>query len=155
VNPRRLGSTAAIAGRSMPRSTPMTNMAIAIAAPVLPAETNAAALPSRTASAATRSEESRLRRRASDGLSAMPTTWEACRISSPSVLAPRRAISDSIEAWSPTRITEAPNSRTAAMAPSTTTAGPWSPPMASTAIFMPACRPIRYVPSTETISRPL
>jgi MAF protein len=37
---------------------------------------------------------------------------------------------------SPTRMTDAPNSRTAATAPSTTTAGPWSPPMASTAIFM-------------------
>src|SRR5438128_11903892 len=36
---------------------------------------------------------------------------------------------------SPTRMTEAPNSRTAATAPSTTTAGPWSPPMASTATF--------------------
>src|SRR2546426_579594 len=36
---------------------------------------------------------------------------------------------------SPTRMTEAPNSRTAATAPATTTAGPWSPPMASTATF--------------------
>src|SRR5215470_17599424 len=62
----RLGRTVAMAGRSMPRSTPMTNIAMAIAAPVLPAEMNADAWPSRTSSAATRSEESRLRRRACD-----------------------------------------------------------------------------------------
>jgi hypothetical protein len=39
----RLGSTVAMAGRSMPRSTPMTNIAMAMAAPVLPAEMNAEA----------------------------------------------------------------------------------------------------------------
>ena len=55
----------------------MTNMEMAMAAPVLPAEMNAEALPSRTSSAATRSEESHLRRRACEGLSAMPTTSEA------------------------------------------------------------------------------
>src|SRR5216117_2822569 len=41
-------------------------------------------------------------------------------------------------ARSPTRMTEAPNSLTAATAPATTTAGPWSPPIASTAIFIRA-----------------
>ena len=66
------------------------HMEIAIAAPVLPAEMNAAALPSRTSSAATRSEESRLRRKACEGLSAMPTTSEVCRTSRPRLWAPRR-----------------------------------------------------------------
>src|SRR2546429_2952633 len=135
VNFLRFGSTAAIAGRSTPGSTPITNIEIAIAAPVFPAEIKAAALPSLTSSAATLSEESRLRRSACDGRSPMPTTWEAWRTSSPRLGAPRRVTSRSMAARSPTRMTEAPNSRTAATAPSTTTAGPWSPPMASTATF--------------------
>src|SRR2546425_6125636 len=83
VNFLRFGSTAAIAGRSTPGSTPITNIEIAIAAPVFPAEIKAAALPSLTSSAATLSEESRLRRSACDGRSPMPTTWEAWRTSSP------------------------------------------------------------------------
>ena len=66
-----------MAGRSMPRSTPMTNIAMAMAAPVLPAEMKAEAWPSRTSSAAMLSEESRLRRSACDGDSAIPTTCEA------------------------------------------------------------------------------
>ena len=44
-------------------------------------DTKADASPSRTSWAATRSEESRLRRRACDADSAMPTTCEACRTS--------------------------------------------------------------------------
>jgi len=46
-------STAAIAGRSTPGRTPMTNIAMAIAAPVLPAEMKADAVPPLTSSAAT------------------------------------------------------------------------------------------------------
>ena len=130
----------------------MTNMATAMAAPVLPADTKADACPSRTSSAATRRDESRLRLSACDGLSAMPTTWEACRISTPGRRPPRRSSSRSMAVWSPTRTTDTPNSCRATMAPSTTTAGPWSPPMASTAIFM---RASGYAPSTATISRPL
>src|SRR5262249_12797361 len=60
VNPRRLGRTAAMAGRSTPGSTPMTNIEMAMAAPVLPAGTKAAASPSRTSSAAERREEAQL-----------------------------------------------------------------------------------------------
>src|SRR5881628_3697395 len=112
VNFLRFGSTAAIAGRSTPGSTPITNIDIAIAAPVFPAEIKAAALPSLTSSAATLSEESRLRRSACDGRSPMPTTWEAWQTSSPRLCAPRRVTSRSMAA-----------------------AGPWSPPMASTATF--------------------
>ena len=89
----------------------MTNIEMAMAAPVLPAETKAEALPSRTSSAATRSDESRLRRSACEGLSAMPTTWEAWRISTAEAPGaqpvPARA---SMAVWSPTRMTEAPNS---------------------------------------------
>ncbi len=101
------------------------NMAMAMAAPVFPAEMNAEASPSLTSCAAIRSDESRLRRRACDGDSAMPTTCEACRISTaPDAAAPSRATSRSIAARSPTRATVTPNSRLAATAPSTTTAGP-------------------------------
>ena len=82
----------------------MTNMAMAMARPGVAGEMKADASPSLTSSAATRSEESRLRRSACDGLSAMPTTCEAWRISS-RALALERATSRSIAAWSPTRMT--------------------------------------------------
>src|SRR5438046_2581567 len=45
VNFLRFGRTAAIAGRSTPGSTPITNIEITIAAPVFPAETKAVAFP--------------------------------------------------------------------------------------------------------------
>ena len=54
-------------------------MPMAMAAPVFPAETSAWHSPSLQNSAATRREESRLRRSACDGGSAMPTTWLAWR----------------------------------------------------------------------------
>jgi hypothetical protein len=113
-----------MAGRSTPGSTPMTNMEMAMAAPVFPADTNAAASRSRTSSAATRRDESRLRRSAWEGVSAIVTTCEACRISSASVSARSRESSCSMTALSPTRMTEIPSSRAAVTAPSTTTAGP-------------------------------
>src|SRR2546428_131756 len=155
VNFLRFGSTAAIAGRSTPGSTPITNIEIAIAAPVFPAEIKAAALPSLTSSAATLSEESRLRRSACDGRSPMPTTWEAWRTSSPRLCAPRRVTSRSMAARSPTRMTEAPNSRTAATAPSTTTAGPWPPPPAPTATLRrgPLARDASPSPAQAPASR--
>ena len=71
----------------------MTNIAMAIAAPVLPAEMKADAVPPFTSSAATRRDESRLRRSACDGLSAMPTTCEAWRISRARLSASRRTTS--------------------------------------------------------------
>src|SRR5207245_3064437 len=83
-----------------------------------------------------RSDESRLRRRACEGASAMPTTCEAWRTETGTSWAPSRAISRSMAARSPTSTEARPNSRHAATAPSTTTAGPKSPPMASTAIFI-------------------
>src|SRR5258706_5651716 len=114
----------------------MTNMLMAMAAPVLPADTMAWHSPSFTSSAATRREESRLRRRACDGASAMPTTCEAWRTVTGRSCALSRASSRSMAALSPTSTEAKPNSRQAATAPSTTTAGPKSPPIASTAIFM-------------------
>src|SRR3989304_5799010 len=66
-----------MAGRSTPGSTPSTNIPLAMAAPVLPAETKAPASPSLTSSAATRSDESRLRRTACEADSPMPITWDA------------------------------------------------------------------------------
>src|ERR1700730_18166557 len=100
-----------MAGRSTPGRTPSTNIPMAMAAPVLPADTRASHSPDLQSSAATRSDESRLRRRAWEGGSAIPTTWVAWRMEMGSSCALRRTISRS-------------------------TAGPKSPPMASTAIFI-------------------
>ena len=97
VRPRLFGSTTAMAGRSTPGSTPIVNMAMAMAAPVFPAEMNADASPSRTSEAATRIDESRLRRRAWDGCSPISTTWEACRTvmgSAPDPVAGELALDD-------------------------------------------------------------
>src|SRR5262245_40108428 len=124
-----------MAGRSTPGSSPITYMPMAMAAPVLPADTRAWHSPSLQSSAATRREESRLRRRAWEGGSAMPTTWLAWRTVRGRSCALRRPISRSTAERSPTKTEARPNSRAAATAPSTT-AGPKSPPMASTAIFI-------------------
>ena len=91
----------------------------------------------------------------------MPTTWEAWRTVTGRSWAPSRAISRSMAALSPTSTDGEPELAAAATAPSTTTAGPKSPPMASTAIFMaPISGTARlsrknYSPSIETTSRPL
>src|SRR5262245_20650602 len=68
----------------------------------------------------------------------MPTTWVAWRMDSGRSCAFRRRISRSMAALSPTRTDAIPCSRAATTAPSTTTAGPKSPPIASSAIFMGA-----------------
>src|SRR6266581_904475 len=130
-------------GRSTRGRTPSTYIPMAMAAPVLPAETRAWHSPSLQSSAATRSEESCLRRRACEGGSAMPTTWLAWRTEIGWSCALRRTISRSTEALSPTSTEASPNSRAAVTAPSTTTAGPKSPPIASTAIFIGRGPPVR------------
>ena len=61
----------ASAGRSTPESMPRTILAVAMAAPVLPAVKKPAALPSRTSLRPTRMEESRLERTACAALSSM------------------------------------------------------------------------------------
>ena len=56
-SPRRVGHRAAIAGRSMPGMVLRLNLAIAISAPVLPAETAASASPFLTASIASHMDD--------------------------------------------------------------------------------------------------
>ena len=73
-SPRAVGQIAAIAGRSMPGSMRRQNRAIAISAPVLPAETATSASPFLTASIASHIDEVlRPRRSAWLGLSCMLT----------------------------------------------------------------------------------
>ncbi len=74
VTPVRVGSCEAIAGRSMPGSVFSTKRAIAISAPVLPADTQACAVPSLTRLIATRIDESFFLRSASAGGSSISTT---------------------------------------------------------------------------------
>ena len=74
LSPRRVGNSAAIAGRSIPGSVFSTIFAIAISAPVLPAETTQSALPSATASIASRMLDRRPERNATDGLASASTT---------------------------------------------------------------------------------
>ncbi len=71
----------ASAGRSTPGTTPCTILAVAMTAPVLPAETNPWAMPSRTSREATRMELSRLVRTARAALSSMVICSLACTIS--------------------------------------------------------------------------
>src|ERR1035441_2343613 len=72
-----VGKMPASAGRSTPCMTPCTILAVAMTAPVLPAETNPCAMPSRTRREATRTELSRLARTARAALSSMVTCWVA------------------------------------------------------------------------------
>ena len=72
--PCAVGKTAASAGRSTPGIAPKTILAVAMAAPVLPAVTKPAALPSRTMRSPTCMEESRLVRTACAAFSCMPMT---------------------------------------------------------------------------------
>ena len=72
--PVRVGSTAQIAGRSIPGRVFSTNFAVPMSAPVFPALTQACARPSFTRSIATRMEECFLVRIAVRTSSSMPTT---------------------------------------------------------------------------------
>ena len=74
-----VGKNEAMAGRSMPGSVRSTIFAIAISAPVLPAETIAAASPLWTASMARRMEDLRPARSAWLGLSSIFTSVSAWR----------------------------------------------------------------------------
>ena len=91
-------------------------------APVFPAETTASAVPSPTARHARTSELSVLDRTASTGFSCISIVSEASTSSRPFVSSPR----------GPKRI-GLTRSEAASSAPSTTSSGPRSPPMASTA----------------------
>ena len=133
--PSRVGSCAAIAGRSMPGSVFSTKREIAISAPVLPAEMQACATSSLTRLIATRIDESFFFRSASAGGSCISTTsLAACSDSRTSAGDLSRASTAFSGASRPTAITRASgvSSRNCSAAGSVT-AGPWSPPIASTA----------------------
>ena len=126
--PVALGIWVAMAGRSMPSSVLRRYRAMAIRAPVLPADTAADAAPSLTCWMATRIEESFFLRKATSTGSSMATTsvagtmvarsWENdCRLSA------RPTSSRRASGW------WSRNWRHAA----SVTRGPWSPPMQSTA----------------------
>ena len=76
--PVSVGKAVANAGRSMPGTTPWTIFAVAMTAPVLPAETTPWAWPSRTKRQATRMEESFLLRSDLPAESSIVTTSLAC-----------------------------------------------------------------------------
>ncbi len=95
-----------------------------MAAPVFPAETMAAAFPSRTASAARTRDASFLRRTPPAGSSPMPMTSDAGM----------RGRSPQSRPSGPTRTTSMPSSSTARWAPARISPGALSPPMASTAM---------------------
>ena len=134
VTPRRVGQLATMAGRSRPTAMRRISLEMAIRAPVLPAETTAWASPSRTASMAFQRLEPLPRRSAVAGFSSLAMTSSVWRTSQAARAAGRRASSASRRARSPCsrKRTSWPASRSSAIAtPSTTTGGPWSPPMAS------------------------
>ncbi len=133
--PRSVGQIAAIAGRSAPGSGFRQNFAIAINAPVLPADTTQEASPSWTASMARRMLEFRPDLIAVEGRSLLPilsSVWRTVvTADSAGCLASkgrRLASSPHMRKW-----TSGMRSRASA-APATTMSGAWSPPMASSAM---------------------
>src|SRR5262245_22536343 len=122
-----------MAGRSMPGSVFRTNFAVPIRAPVFPALTQACARPSFTRSIATRIEEFFLVRIAVRTSSSIPTTSLAGMIESRSE--PRDPRTLRIASSSPTSSSCASGccARKSRLA-GTVTDGPWSPPIASTAM---------------------
>ena len=112
-----------MAGLLTPLIRPMRNSAEAIVAPVLPADTIADAVPSRTASAARTSVASFFRRTPPAGSSPISITSDAAMRGSPFVS----------RSSGPTSATSIPSSSAARRAPATISPGALSPPMASTA----------------------
>src|SRR2546421_856220 len=132
-----VGNIPQSAGRSIPRMRPRTSSAAAIVAPVLPAETTASASPCLTIAVATPIDVSARRRRAVAGCSSIPTTSCAGRIVIPGGTSAPRAL----RIWSsrPTSTrSDGPPSFRYNKAPRTISSGAWSPPIASTAIFIRA-----------------
>ena len=159
------GTATAIAGRSMPGSVFSTNFAIAISAPVLPADTTPSARPSATASIASRMLDRRPARSAMRRLVVVEHRPRRCDARS---RPPRAAAAWPAAARSgPRRRTagnRAPGARSSAMsAPCSTIAGARSPPIASRAMVTsltgrapcPECRARRSPRSRcGTTSRP-
>src|SRR5258708_2080005 len=132
VRPEGWGRAAARAGRSTSSRVPSTSLAMVQQAAVLPAEKNASAAGSRPGSTATVMEE-RFLRVARVTFSPIPTASAASTIWMGASPACARRNSSATTPCGPTSTTWRLNSRQAATAPSTTTRGPRSPPIASTA----------------------
>ena len=138
-----MGSTVAIAGRCTPLMRPMTRVAAAIAAPVLPAEKKPSALPSLTSRHPTTIEESDLPRTAAAGCSPISMTWVVTTASQRSWSAAKASTT-----WAlPTRSTRREGSAASAAAtPSSTASGAKSPPIASTAMVVTIIEVISQLP---------
>ena len=122
----------ASAGRSTPGSRPRRRTAAAIPAPVWPAVTTASAWPVRTRSVATRIEASFFSRSARAGCSSMPMTWLACTMRD--VGRQRSCASRSMTARRRRGSADRRDARGRSRGcRGTTSAAPWSPPIASTA----------------------
>src|SRR5512140_1969048 len=136
TGPCGVGMVAAIAGRSTPWIFLRIRNPPAMTAPEFPALTKEDAFPSATSRSPTRIDESRFFRRAMAGMSHISTTSEACStsMSAPETSIPRN--SARIRSSWPTRIRERPFVRADSTAPRTISRGAWSPPIASTAIFI-------------------
>ena len=123
----------------MPRIRFTSSVAPASSAPVDPAETNASPSPARNRFSPTVKEESFFTLKAVAGSSAISTTSEASRISTPEgrVFSPQASTARSTSAARPTRMISTPWVLLASKAPCTTAWGALSPPIASTIIFTP------------------
>ena len=124
-----------MAARLMPRMRFTVSVAPVRSAPVLPAETTASPLPSRSIASATAMDESFLRRVAVLGSSSMLIISLAFTISispsaQPSFLRQVLTLSSM-----PTRVISTPSSLLALTAPRTISSGALSPPIASTIIL--------------------
>src|ERR1700733_7616504 len=130
---RIVGRIVASAGRSTPASIPSTILAVAMAAPVLPAVKNPAARPSRTILRPTRMVESRLVLTACAALSSMLIHSLAGATKMGRCCPPSAFRSDGrMISSGPTRCTRTSSWRHASMAPRTSGSGALSEPIAST-----------------------
>jgi hypothetical protein len=128
---RSVGQLATRAGRSMSADMRRISLAIAIRAPVLPPLTQAAASPVFTASTAFHMLEPLPRRMAWAGFSSAPITLSVWRISTRPASAGSLASAPSGRLVAVQQKRASRPSLTARAMAGTTTAGPWSPPMAS------------------------
>ncbi len=135
-SPFSVGQMAAIAGRSIPAMVLSSNLAIAISAPVLPAETATSASPFLTASMASHMEDfQRPLRSAWLGLSSILIATSVCTTREAASSRGRATSSGSMAARSPNSKNSMSGWRASdSSAPGTTTDAPWSPPMASSAM---------------------
>src|SRR3954452_4602214 len=131
-----VGHSPAIAGRSMPGIVCRLNFAMAISAPVLPADTATSASPFFTASSASHIEDfHRPCRSAWLGFASILTTVSVCTMREAALSRSPFSTSGRMTFWSPKKMNSASGWRASARsAPGTTTLGPKSPPIPSSAI---------------------